>query len=72
MATNIAARQMLMRMKMTQECAAKVVSVDGQGQYSIEDFSRLSDKDLYSMFKSLTCPGGLNEIIRTLWGCAQL
>ena len=53
---------MLMRMKMTQECADKVISVDGQGQDSIEDFARLSDKDVYLMFKSLTCPGGLNAI----------
>jgi len=62
MATNIDARQMLMRMKMTQECADKVISVDGQGQDSIEDFARLNEKYVYSIFKSLTCPGGLNAI----------
>ena len=62
MAANIAARQMLMRMKMTQECADEVIAVDGQGQDSIEDFTCLSDKDVYLMFKLLTCPGGLNTI----------
>ena len=62
MAANIAAHQMLMRMKMTQECANEVISVDGQGQDSIKDFACLNEKDVYSMFKSLTRPGGLNAI----------
>ena len=53
---------MLMRMKMTQECADKVISVDGQGQDSIDDFARLNEKDVYSMFKLLTHPGGLHAI----------
>ena len=42
MAANIAARQMLMRMKMMQECANEVISVDGQRQDSIEDFACLN------------------------------
>ena len=62
MAANIAASQMLMQMKMTQECTDEVIAVDGQGQDSIEDFTRLSDKDVYLMFKLLTRPGGLNTI----------
>ena len=62
MATNIAARQMLMRMKITQECANEVISVDVQGQDSIEDFACLSDKDVYLMLKPLT----LLDIIRCL------
>jgi hypothetical protein len=52
MVANIAACQMLMRMKMTQECAVKVIAVDGQGQDSIEDFALLSDKDVSSMYAS--------------------
>ena len=51
---------MLMRMKLTQECSDEIISVDGQGQDSIEDFARLAKKDVYSMFKSLTRPGGIN------------
>ncbi len=62
MAANIAARQMLMRMKLTQECSDEIISVDGQGQDSIEDFARLAEKDVYSMFKSLTRPGGINAV----------
>ena len=62
MDANIAACQILMRMKMTQECADKVISVDRQGQDSIEDFACLNKKDVYLMFKPLTCPGGLNTI----------
>ena len=60
MAANIAARQMLMRMKLTQECAEEILAVDGQGQDSIEDFARLGEKDVSAMFKSLTRPGGVN------------
>ncbi len=60
MAANIAACQMLMRMNLTQECADEVIAVDGQGQDTIEDFARMNDKDVYSMFKSLTRPGGVN------------
>ena len=54
MAANIAARQMLMRMNLMQECADEVIAVDGQGQDTIEDFARMNNKDVYSMFKLLT------------------
>ena len=62
MSANIAACQMLMRMKMTQECADKVIAVDGQGQDSVEDCDRLRDKDVSSMFKLSNCLGVLNAI----------
>ena len=54
MAAHISACQMLMWMKLTQECANKVIAVDRQRQDGIEDFACLSKKDVSSMFKLFT------------------
>lgn len=58
MAAEAAARQMLVRMGLTNEAAAVVVDAGGQGLISIDDFAQLNEKSVKGLCRSLRRPGG--------------
>ena len=53
-----AARQMLVRMGLTNEAATVVVAADGQGLVTIDDFAQLNEKSVEGVCRSLRRPGG--------------
>ena len=57
MATRVA-KVVLSRMKLTDKSFAVVVSNNGQGLITVDDFSQLNDKSVEGLFRVLRSPGG--------------